>query len=984
MLFFRVLGPLDVQRVEGEAERLSLTRPLERRLLAVLLANPRRVLALDELIEALWPADRPANPERALQSSISRLRKILGETGPGSIIAHKASGYLLDVGIAQVDATQFEQLLDNAVGQPAAVKIETIGAALEMWRTADAYSDFRFEDFARTEADRLEDLRLGALEGLIEARLANGETDRLIPEVEVLIKEHPLREGLYHALMLALYRAGRQAEALRTFQAARTFLGSELGIEPGRDLAALEEQILLQDPQLDIPERAQVRPNNIPSRVGPLIGRAEDLAIAQTRLTEGRLLTITGPGGVGKTTVALEAARGSADHYEHGAWLVGLESVQHPSQVAEAIGLALRRPVKGAGSTPDEVLTTLTAHLSGAELLLVIDNCEHLIDEAARVIRRILESCPAVSVLATSRERLMVPGELVLPLAPLTIGSRPPVRFTAEEAVSRSPALHLLADRCKAIEPSFAITDANLEVALRICRRLDGLPLAIELAAAQIGTLSLAEIEQQLSNRFELLRTERATTERHRTLAGAIEWSCHMLEPADRRLLQQLATIRTPFNAQIAAQLVGMEQENTMLAALSRLRTKSMIQIDRSAAPETRYELLRSIRAFAREKAEEDGVAADDSRLHASAFLSLSRKAYPRTLGGRSQIRWLSAVSRAGADFETAIETFLSNGQVDEALELCANIGWVWFVYRRQEEGYRVARNVLTAGAVTPSRSLARVHTIAASLLMTEGIDADPGSPRNAAILEHLNAARTISHEIEDPDTLIEATVWEGYHHWFMGDPATTIEVLSPVRDEAITRGYDRALMFACLAIGGSLNLQGDRRGALEQIHRSLGEAHTARDGLMQSLGYSVLGSVLRDGGEFGAAAVAYHSGYLIAARYGFPMYSVICAGGEAMTRWLDGQDDAAIEAAERAIVLATGRPPSEAYRSFQNVMTDAKIDMSPRELSRHLTEIRGSSASDQPKGALRLLVDLFKRHAIRNDVPGNLELAEAALDRLR
>jgi len=780
--------------------------------------------------------------------------------------------------------------------------------------------------------------------------------------------------------MLALYRAGRQAEALRTYQSARAHLAAELGIEPGRSLTRLEEQILLQDPELDLPEHDAAAPNNLPTRIGRIIGRAEDLVLAGDRLAGRRLLTITGPAGVGKTTLALEVARSCNDRYSDGAWLIPLETLTEANQVAEAVGAALRRPLRVEGANPEEAFAELIAQLSDDERLLVIDNCEHLVDEAARVVQRILEKCPRVSVLATSRERLMVPGEGLLPLAPFEVGTRLPPEISAGDAVSRSSALQLFQDRAQALDPSFVIGDDTIELALRICRRLDGLPLAIELAASQVGLLTLSEIDEQMNGRFELLRAERAASKRHQTLEAAIGWSYELLDPEDQRLLERLATIRTPFTSSLAAGLAGRVDGPSMFRALRRLRDQSMLQVKRNAVAQTQYELLQSIRAFALTKAVERGQADEDLEAHANAFLQLARHAHGRTLGGSAQVRWLTIVKEAAGDFEQAIDTFIRNEEPGTALEICSLIGWVWLTYRHQEQGYRVVNKALGSAPESPDRALARVHIIAAGLLLMDGVGTNPDSVRNAEIQDHLSAAAAMSNAIDDVEVHTEARVWDGYHHWYMGECGEALEILVPIRDTAAEHGYDRALMFANLGIGGALNLEGATDEAVHHIQRALGLAQSSGDGYVQCMAYTGVGTVLRNTGEFAAAMAAYHSGYLVAARYGFPMYASVCAAGEAMTQWIDGQEEQALEAVRRALAVASSRPLSDGFRSFQNLMGDPEIGLSRDDLAARLRAIFAAPGPDRRYAALHLLLELLQIHAETRGLDSIIPSVTAAL----
>lgn len=597
---FRVLGPLEVTR---DGVVLDFGGAKQRALLAALLVNSHRVVSVDELIEAVWPGEAPATAANTLQVYVSAIRKGLGPER--SRLETKAPGYLLRANDA-LDATEFESLAlqareELAGGDPRRAH-ELFAQALGLWRGL-AFADFVYEPFAEREAARLEALRLSATTDDLDARLALGHHQDLLGELQSLVSEHPGDERLCGQLMLALYRAGRQADALSAFSRLRTYIGEELGIVPSPTLQKLYDRIVLQDDELDVePTAAAVRPARAPTGAGrpppvaltSFIGREAERAAVNERLERARLVTISGPGGSGKTRLAMEvAAEAGRERPVRFADLAPLaSSADVLPAVAEALGVDDAR-----GMSEDELWVAVEDQVEAqSHLLLVIDNCEHVVDACAALVQRLLTDKPTAQVLATSQVSLGVGGESLVPLPPLGL----PDQKDRSGEVAASEAVRLFAARASDHDPAFALTADTADLVARICRQLDGMPLAIELAAAQSRTFGLEEIAARLDDSLGFLTAgPRTAAERHRTLRAAVDWSIELLSDAERELLERLAVFTDGFALSRAERVCAGDgiAEADVAPLLAQLVDRSLV-IRRSRGGGDRYWLLETIRQY--------------------------------------------------------------------------------------------------------------------------------------------------------------------------------------------------------------------------------------------------------------------------------------------------------------------------------------------------------------------------------------------------
>ncbi|MFI9560394.1 BTAD domain-containing putative transcriptional regulator [Nonomuraea endophytica] len=686
---FGILGPLTVW-TSGD-EPVSVPGLKVRGLLSDLLVHGGRPVPADRLVDDLWSDDElPGNPSAALSVKVSQLRRILEDAEPGGrdLVANTPAGYVLR---GESDAAAFESLLaEAAAAEEPKARARHLAEALALWR-GPAFADFADHDFTRAAAARLHELRLTAREDQAEVRLALGEHAALAAELGDLLTEHPLRERLRAAHMRALYRSGRQSEALASYETHREVLAEELGLDPGPDLAALQRAVLVQDPALAAPAASATagpaRPKgNVPAPLGALIGREEAVAEILARAGEERLVTLTGPGGVGKTRLAVEVAgRMSAPD---GVWLVELAAVDRPgdadavARLAEAIGVVLS--LQGAGDPVERLAETLRSR----QAVLVLDNCEHVIDPVAELAGRLLSCAPGLRLLATSQEPLGLAGELVWSVPPLRV----PGPGEAAERVRQAAAVRLFVERAAAADRRFTLDDEDAAAVAVLCRRLDGIPLALELAATRVRALGVGGVVERLDDRFRLLATgHRGAPPRQQTLMAMIDWSWELLGEEERAVLRRLA-VHADGCSMEAAEEVGGEGGLDVLDLLARLIDRSLVSVH-----EGRYRLLESVAAYCVERLREAGELEGLQARHHRYYAGLAVRAEPYLRGGE-QRQWLRRLDADAANLRAALGHAVRNGAAGEALALAGALGWYWFLRGRLSEGVRS----LTAALALP------------------------------------------------------------------------------------------------------------------------------------------------------------------------------------------------------------------------------------------------------------------------------------------
>ncbi len=610
------------------------------------------------LAEAVWDRALPADMANALQTLVSRARRVLGGA---AAVEQSAAGYRLAVAPDDVDALRFERLVAEGA----------VAEALALWR-GPALADAG--DFAGPFARRLEELRLDAMVTLLTRELDAGRAAARVGELEALVAEHPLDEKLTGLLMRALAATGRQAGALAAYEALRARLADELGIDPGPEARAVHLEVLRGE-IAGAPAPAGCARTNLRAQLTSFVGRTDEVARVGKALQTCRLITLVGPGGAGKTRLAAEVAAavrdGAPDDAADGIWLAELASVTDaadvPQAVLGAIGLRESRllPDGTQRMTSRDARTRLLEGLAGARALLVLDNCEHLIDACAHLADALLAHSPQLRIVATSREPLGITGESLFVVPPL----------------DEDPAARLFADRAAAVSPDFSLDGESRPLILDIVRRLDGLPLAIELAAARLRTLPLAEISRRLTDRFRLLTGgSRTALPRHRTLRAVVEWSWELLTPAERLLAERFSVFpagATP--AAVAAVCTGMACAGGELAAgeadelLSSLVDKSLLQ---PLGDGTRLRMLETIREYGAEKLAGRGEVGELRQRHAAHYTALMSEAAPKLLT-RDQLNWLTPLRADRDNILAALRYWCDTDDAGNALSLAISLSIV-------------------------------------------------------------------------------------------------------------------------------------------------------------------------------------------------------------------------------------------------------------------------------------------------------------------
>jgi predicted ATPase/DNA-binding SARP family transcriptional activator len=702
-LEFRILGPLEVH--DGAA-LVPVPGAKERALLADLLIHAGRVVAADRLIDDLWGERPPGNPANALQGRVSQLRRALGPAG-AALLATRPPGYSVEVDPDRVDASRFARLVAEAGGAAATGRqgaLRLLEEALGLWR-GPALAEFADLPWAQAEAARLEDLRLAAVEARADLVLAGGGHAELVGELEALVVAHPTRERPRAQLMLALYRSGRQADALRAYQQARTVLAEELGVDPSPELQRLHQAILVQDPSLEAaPPVPAEPPHNLPERLTSFVGREVELRELGKLLEQHRLVTVTGPGGAGKTSLAVELARQLRHGYPDGVWLVELAALQDPRLLAEAAASAVGigpEPGEEAGSASDPDGRLLEFARDKA-LLLVLDNCEHLVEGCTRLAGRLLRAAPGLKVLATSRELLGVPGEARWLVPPLAVPD--PRDDGGPETLAQYDAVRLFVERARLADPGFTLDAASAPAVAEICRRLDGVPLALELAAARLRALPAQEVAARLDDRFRLLTGGVRTGDaRQQTLRAAVDWSYLLLEEPDRRLFNRLAVFAGGWTVAAAEAVCagGGVEPADVLDGLFRLVDRSLVVA--AAGPPARFRMLETLRAYGWERLAAAGEAEALTRRHAAWFRDLAERADSEH--GERRLRDLDA------DYDNlraAMDRAAWGGDHQTVLRIAGSLGWYWSVFHHEEGSRRLAEVLARAPHAPPTPHLAK------------------------------------------------------------------------------------------------------------------------------------------------------------------------------------------------------------------------------------------------------------------------------------
>ncbi len=675
-----LLGPVEVRR-DGRRVRLPGAKPTA--LLALLAIRVGEVVGTGRLVDGLWGDRPPRSAAAVLRTYVAQLRRVLG----AAAIETSPDGYALRLDPACIDARLFEQQLAQArAGDPGRPEVTSaqLRRALSQWR-GTPFGELSSEAFAAAETQRLEELRWVALEDRVDADLAAGGHGLVAGELRQLVAEQPLRDRLRGQLIIALYRSGRHAEALDAFQDYRRLLADELGVEPSPELKQLQQAVLTHDPSG--PQRVPAmtptarRRHNLPAAISSFVGRAPESGEVAALVTRHRLVTLVGAGGCGKTRLAIEVGSRRRDQYADGVWLAELAPLTSPEHVAPTVAAVWGLQDVGTG----RVAARVVEYLTDRDLLLIVDNCEHVLAAAAELVCQALRAAPLVRVLATSREPLGVEGEVTWRVPSLGLPPEGADLLPAEAGAA--DAVRLFTERAAQARPGFALTEGNTAAVAEICRRLDGIPLAIELAAARARALTPNEIADRLDERFTLLTGgPRAALPRHRTLRALTDWSWDLLSEPERRLFHRLAVFAGGFTLGAAAAVsgTGPDESQDVLALVTALVEKSLL-VAEPHGQTTRFRTLETIRQYALERLADAGEEYTSRDRHLTWVVALYERA-EAGLSGPDQQAWARTCELELDNARAALAWAQRTGQHERGLRIAA-VSRLWQFLGHLTEG---------------------------------------------------------------------------------------------------------------------------------------------------------------------------------------------------------------------------------------------------------------------------------------------------------
>jgi predicted ATPase/DNA-binding SARP family transcriptional activator len=884
VLTVSVLGPVEIRR-DGELVAVPAGKSTE--VLVRLALDAGVPVRTERLIEDLW-ADATGTAKNTLQSKISQLRRALG--APGALVSRNG-GYLLDVPPDAVDARRVEGLAAAAsarrrAGDPTGA-VTAASDGLALFR-GDVLVDAGDGEWLRAPRARLEEVRLGLLEDQLAARVDLGAGGDVIGALEDLVHQHPLREGLWASLITALYRAGRQADALAAYTRVREALIDELGIEPGPELRLLEAQVLQQSASLTVPpsdgraagggspalERGTPgRTSNLPALTSDLIGRDREVADLQDLLDRRRLVTVVGPAGVGKTRAAIEVARAASAGVA--TWLVRLDAADAgtsiPQMVAEVLQLA-----GGEAMLLERVATT--------EMLIVLDNCEHVIDAVADLVGRLLDASTQLRVLATSQRPLGLDGEAVFALEPL----------------SAADSVALFAARAEEMRSRFVLDADTAPAVAEVCDALDGLPLAIELAAARVKSLSVREIARRLDDRFALLQDPTSRRpERRRGLASAIAWSYDLLFPDDQRGLWALACFAGGAPLAAAEHVLGAlgVPPASAVDVVGRLVDRSLVSVEVTEGDEVRYRLLDSIRAFAGDRLLDSGSDPDGRAAHAHWYAAEGDRCAVSVRGSgqsgcvafvRAERTNIDAALRWAAVHDPALGLRLANG-----------FAWTWVVLGDGAAGAMRVRRALDAAAAT-----AAPGERAQALLAASWLEASAGDLGRAE--QELDEVAAIADEIADARLRADAQRHLAFLRIQQGRPHDVLELTDACLGFVRPAGLDWERAGALLLRAFASMILGETERATVDAEDAALLMRLAGDDWGLVHGEAMLGAIAQAEGRFEEAAASLAEAASSAEQLGFLGQAALHLTTLGRVQQQAGREEIAAETLERAIVAAT------------------------------------------------------------------------------
>src|SRR3954451_2395504 len=731
MVVVRLLGPVDV--IDGAGNVRPPASAIRRTLLALLALRPGEVVSGDWLLEHAWNADPPESGLRALRFHISRLRQELAVDG---FIETTPGGYRLAITADQVDASSVDKMA-AAVRRDGDrhVAVDMMGEVLAQWRGTpfiDAAPCASLDE----EPGRLEQLRLTILEDHFRLRLEAGAGRELVADLSRATTQHPLRESLWSMLITAQYSSGQQADSLRSYETMRTMLAETLGLDPSVELQDLQRRVLQQDPTLlgQIHETlagSSVR-GTLPAPATPLIDTEDQLGSARNLLRDHRLLTLTGAGGIGKSRLAVELGWSCIDEFDAGVWLIELAPVGNDDAVPAAVASTLSIRPQQSSTLVESIVDWLT----GRQLLLIVDNCEHVLESVRQLLAVVVARCPTVKVVATSREPLGIAGEHV---------HRVSVLSPASDGVA------LFLDRAAAADDSFVASPDDIDAITDICRHLDGLPLAIELAAARIRSMAPVDLLARLDSRFSVLRgSASGASGHHHTLLMTVDWSYQLLTEAEQSLFDRLSVFSGGWDVPAAEAVCDAEVVDVadVIDLLSHLVDKSMVSVERRTDG-TRYRLLETLREFGDRRLRERGNADQVRDRHLLYYVDVAEHA-DDLFRGSQQLVGIATFDREWDNMRAAHGWAITSRN----LRMAERLLWASYLYAlsrmRFEHGDWANETIALGTDERPAGSYTFAQAAhwawhseereSAEALLAQGVDLltgldDPGAARCAAAL---------------------------------------------------------------------------------------------------------------------------------------------------------------------------------------------------------------------------------------------------------
>ncbi|MEU7939930.1 BTAD domain-containing putative transcriptional regulator [Microbispora bryophytorum] len=954
-----LLGPFEVRDHNGAVVDVPGIRL--RALLAALALEPGRIVSRARLVDWIWGRRPPADEANALQALVSRLRRVI----PPGVIEADSGGYRLAVPPDAVDVCRFEQLVGQARAAGPAARADLLRSALALWRgTAMADIALRDSDAFDAAVARLDELHVAALGDRVDADIRLGRGAELVSELTELVAAHPLREGFVAALMRALAEAGRTAEALTVYQRTRERLAEELGADPSAELSALHTAVL----RGELGQRADDHRTNLRAELTSFVGKDDDVSAVADLVVRHRLVTLAGAGGSGKTRLATETARTMLAGLPDGAWLVELAPVRAGGDLAQAAltAIGLRDQALLGAARAGEPMDQLIAAVRERAILLILDNCEHVIEAAAAFADRLLGECRSLRILATSREPLGITGEVLWQVEPLAL----PAQGAGPAEAGSSPAVRLLRDRAALVRKDVGSDAGTLSAMARICRALDGIPLAIELAAARLRTMSVDQLARRLDDRFLLLTGgSRTALPRHKTLRAVVDWSWDLLSDAERRVLRRLSVFSGGASLEAAERVCGDETfaGEQVLDVLTALIEKSLLLADGEGTP--RYRMLGTIREYAAHRLAEAGETERTRRAHLAYFVELAETADPH-LRRAGQLEWLARLEAEHDNIGAAVRGAIAEGWAQEAMRLVGAAGWYWFLSGHRAEGTELS----TAAASMPSEMRGEMPSEVRGE-MPGGIRAEVSDEVRAmayTIVAMFVTSRVGGDQYQAREWIQGAyrlTRGSGYRNPLLGFVAPLERMLREPTEflpafEPLIAGDDPWVRAQARLARGRLRLTlgGDETDVDTDAEIALGEFRALGDRWGTSLALAFLADRLAMRGEFARACEHYEEAVVALTEVGATEDVVGLRARQAQLYWLLGDERSSARAMAEAQRCAGGItwPGVLGELAFSQAQL-ARWRGEPDQARRHLTTVgAGPDSTVEDHSAHAAIMNLY------------------------